>query len=91
MKISVEEVNKNKEIINEVKTRWQKHEKNMNIKSPLEYLDEIKATTEASFEIGTFPSNSAFDREIYKTGDGDTMQAARPGAMDHKKYKSKIS
>lgn len=91
MKISAEEVNKNKEIINEVKTRWQKHEKNMNIKSPLEYLDEIKATTEVSFEVATFPHDSAFDREVYKTGDGDIMQAARPGAMDHKKYKSKIS
>jgi hypothetical protein len=63
----------------------------MNIKSPLEYLDEIKATTEVSFEVATFPHDSAFDREVYKTGDGDTMQAARPGAMDHKKYKSKIT
>ena len=89
MKISAEEVNKNKEIINEVKTRWQKHEKNMNIKSPLEYLDEIKATTEVSFEIATFPHDSAFDRETYVPS--ETMNAVRPGAMDHKKYKSKTS
>jgi len=89
MKISAEAANRNKELINEIKTRWQNHEKNMNLKSPLEYLEEIKATTEASFEIGTFPSNSAFDRKTYKTGDGDLVQPTRPGAMDHKKYKSK--
>jgi len=89
MKISAEAADRNRELINEIKTRWQNHEKNMNLKSPLEYLEEIKATTAVSFEIGTFPSESAFDREVYKPGDGDFVQATRPGAMDHKKYKSK--
>ena len=89
MKISAEAADANRKLINEIKTRWQKHEENMNKKSPLEYLEEIKQTTKVSFEIGAFPSESAFDREVYKPGDGDFVQATRPGAMDHKKYKSK--
>ena len=89
MKISAEAADANRKLINEIKTRWQNHEKNMNLKSPLEYLEEIKQTTKVSFEIGAFPSESAFDREVYKPGDGDFVQATRPGAMDHKKYKSK--
>jgi hypothetical protein len=89
MKISAEAADANRKLINEIKTRWQKHEENMNKKSPLEYLEEIKQTTKVSFEIGAFPSESAFDRETYKPGDGDFVQGTRPGAMDHKKYKSK--
>jgi len=89
MKISVEATEENKKLINEIKTRWQKHEENMNKKSPLEYLDEIKATTKVSFEVAAFPHDSAFDRETYVPS--ETMNAVRPGAMDHKKYKSKTS
>ena len=87
MKISAEAADANRKLINEIKTRWQKHEENMNKKSPLEYLEEIKQTTEVSFEIGTFPTDSAFDRETYVPS--ETMQPVRPGSMDHKKYKSK--
>lgn len=89
MKISAEAADANRKLINDIKTRWQKHEENMNKKSPLEYLDEIKEKTKVSFEIGVFPSESAFDRDVYRPGDGDMMQPARPGSMDHKKYKSK--
>lgn len=89
MKISAEAANRNRELINDIKTRWQKHEENMNKKSPLEYLEEIKEKTRVSFEVGTYPGESAYERETYKPGDGDIMQPARPGSMDHKKYKSK--
>ena len=89
MKISAEAADANRKLINEIRTRWQKHEENMNKRCPLEYLEEIKEKTRVSFEIGVYPSESAFERETYKPGDGDIMQPARPGSMDHKKYKSK--
>lgn len=78
-------------LINDVRTRWKKHEENMNNMSPLQYLVEIREKTKVNFEIGTFSGESAFSREVYKPGDGDVMQPARPGSMDHKKYKSKRS
>jgi hypothetical protein len=87
MKISAEAADANRKLINDIKTRWQKHEENMNKRSPLEYLEEIKETTRVSFEIGTYPHDSAFDRETYVPS--ETMQPVRQGAMDHKKYKSK--
>ena len=89
MKISAQAADANRKLINEIRTRWQKHEENMNKISPLQYLEEIKEKTRVSFEIGAFPTESAFDRDTYKPGDGDIMQPARPGSMDHKKYKSK--
>ena len=87
MKILAEAADANRKLINDIKTRWQKHEENMNKRSPLEYLEEIKETTKVSFEIGTFPTEGAFDRDTYVPS--ETMQPVRQGAMDHKKYKSK--
>jgi hypothetical protein len=60
-----------------------------NIKTPLCYFKEIKEVTEESFEIGSYPVNNIFERDVYTLGCGDQVQTLRPGSQDFLKYKSK--
>jgi hypothetical protein len=55
----------------------------------LSYLKEIIETTKLSFEKPTVANNNMFERDIYKSGDGDSARPVRPGSEDHLKYKSK--
>ena len=61
----------------------------MTERTPLQYFKEIGEVTKSSFMFASVPSNSMYDRPNYKTGDGDFVSPIRPGANDHKQWKSK--
>ena len=61
----------------------------MTERTPLQYFKEIGEITKSSFMFAQAPSNSMYERGTYKTGDGDFVSPIRPGADDHKQWKSK--
>ena len=87
MKISSEAADRNRELINKLKAKWEVEEK----KSPLQYFQEIKEVSKESFAVAASPNDNMFDRGTYKPGQGEVMQPERVGSQDHLKYKSKGS
>jgi len=85
MKISPEAANRNLELINKLKAKWEKEEK----KTTLEYFKEIKEVSKEEFKLATLPNNNMFERGTYVPGDGEVKQQLRPGSQDHLKHKSK--
>lgn len=55
----------------------------------LKYLKEIQDVSREQFEIPLPPKNSMYERDTYRTGDGDYVQPVRPGSQDHKLCKSR--
>ena len=62
----------------------------MKKETPLHYFKEIKKVSLKNLvEVPKLSTTSMYDRPNYRTGDGDFVSPIRPGADDHKQWKSK--
>ena len=98
MKISSEAADANRELINKMQQKWKQEQSDerMNVylqkvtKNTMEYFKEIQNVTTQSFEVPSKGTDNVFERQHYRTGDGDVIQPPRPGSLDFKKCSSKL-
>ena len=58
-------------------------------KTTLEYFKQIEDVPREQFVVPVYNTTNKMTSNVYRTGDGDTIQTLRPGALDFLQYKSK--